>query len=97
MERNLNENLSSNDEQLQIDEVTDVKQLCKYKNSTYKGELIKNVKITSSGGIILETQSFNKTFYTQFSQDILDNIEGYSGDYIICMIQSFGGVKVSKY
>ena len=95
--KSLNEKPSFNDELSQTDEVIDTKQLDKYKNSTYNGELIKNVKITLDGGIIVETDSFKKTFYTHFSQDVLNHIDGYSGDYIICMIQNFEGINVSKY
>ena len=47
--------------------------------------------------IIVETENNKKKFYTQNQQEIIDNVDGYSADYIICMIQDEDGINVSKY
>jgi hypothetical protein len=64
---------------------------------TTSGEIINNISITDDGGVIVETENDKKKFYTHNQQDIIDNVEDYSADYIICMIQDEDGISVSKY
>lgn len=89
--KEFNENLNISDV------IISTKKLKKYDKSRYNGEIINNISITDDGGIIVETENNKKKFYTQDSQDIIDNEEGYSADYIICMIQDEDGINVSKY
>jgi hypothetical protein len=89
--RKFNENLNISDV------IISTKQLKKYDRSRYNGEIINNISITDDGGIIIETDKDKKKFYTHDNQDIIDNVDGYSADYIICMIQHEDGINVSKY
>ena len=79
------------------DVIISTKQLKKYDRSRYNGEIINNISITNDGGVVIETENNRKTFYTNDNQDIIDNVDEYSGDYIICMIQDENGINVSKY
>lgn len=89
--KEFNENLNISDV------IISTKKLNKYDRSRYNGEIINNISITDDGGVIVETENDKKKFYTHNQQDIIDNVEGYSADYIICMIQDEDGINVSKY
>ena len=89
--KEFNENLNISDV------IISTKKLNKYDRSRYNGEIINNISITDDGGVIVETENNKKKFYTYNQQDIIDNVDGYSGDYIICMIQDEDGINVSKY
>jgi len=89
--KEFNENLNISDV------IISTKKLNKYDRSRYNGEIINNIFITDDGGIIVETENNKRKFYTHDSQDIIDNVDGYSADYIICMIQDEDGINVSKY
>jgi hypothetical protein len=91
--REFNENLNISDV------IISTKQLKKYDRSRYNGEIINNISITDDGGIIVETDKEKKKFYTsqESQEDIIHNVEGWSGDYFICMIQDEDGINVSKY
>jgi len=79
------------------DVIISTKKLNKYDRSRYNGEIINNISITDDGGVIVETENNKRKFYTQNQQDIIDNVDDYSADYIICMIQDEDGINVSKY
>ena len=89
--KEFNENLNISDV------IISTKKLNKYDRSRYNGEIINNITITDDGGVIVETENNKKKFYTYNQQDIIDNVDGYSADYIICMIQDEDGINVSKY
>jgi hypothetical protein len=89
--KEFNENLNISDV------IISTKKLNKYDRSRYNGEIINNISITDDGGVIVETENNKKKFYTQNQQEIIDNVDGYSADYIICMIQDEDGINVSKY
>ena len=80
-----------------FDIIVSTKKLSKYDKSRYNGEIINNISITDDGGIIVETENDKKKFYTDNQQEIIYNVEGYSADYILCMIQDEDGINVSKY
>ena len=80
-----------------FDIIVSTKKLSKYDKSRYNGEIINNISITDDGGIIVETENDKKKFYTDNQQEIIDNVEWYSADYILCMIQDEDGINVSKY
>jgi hypothetical protein len=91
---------NESEENLNIsDVIISTKKLNKYDRSRYNGEIINNISITDDGGIIVETGKEKKKFYTsqESQEDIIHNVEGWSGDYFICMIQDEDGIKVSKY
>ena len=91
--KEFNENLNISDV------IISTKKLNKYDRSRYNSEIINNISITDDGGIIVETDKEKKKFYTsqESQEDIIHNVEGWSGDYFICMIQDEDGIKVSKY
>ncbi len=89
--KEFNENLNISDV------IISTKKLNKYDRSRYNGEIINNISITDDGGVIVETENNKRKFYTQNQQDIIDNVDDYSADYIICMIQDEDGINVSKY
>ena len=80
-----------------FDNIICTKILKKYDKSKYKKEIIKKIHISVDGGIILETDTYMEKFYTNDTQDIIDNAEVYDADFIICMLQHENNINVSKY
>jgi hypothetical protein len=87
--------MKTENENLNIsDIIVSTKQLKKYNRSRYNGEIINNISITDDGGIIVETDNNKKKFYTHDNQNIIDNVDVYCADYIICMVQYENGINV---
>ncbi len=68
-----------------------LKYLEKYKKSKYKGKLIESLYTAGSGVFIVTEDGIEMVLAFE------NNLEDYSADYIICMLQNNPNVTVSKY
>ena len=71
-------------------------EIIKYKASTYNNNRINFIYIINDGSIIVETDFEKKIFYTNDPKVIIDNVNGYSGDYILCMLHDEDGIDIRK-